>query len=377
MTNNEFDRKINEVVSDETIPFSEENWGRMQQMLDKKSPRRLILLPLFYKPIAAAAAMVAVVVTVYFATRPGDDIIQQQVNNSQNQPAIVKKSIPQTTEAKEDTAQPVIIMQPSIQPAHHNAPQPLVRHEKSNEQKVPPVAEDNIAPQQEHIAVTPQDKTQPHKSNKPTQQFAYPHYDDEEAGRQSKLTVGINSGMTFYQSQNNFAAGLVVKNKLSRRLSVQAGVGFVQSRQNATIKNVVVTEEPIISPSDTSFILGYETTVTETYEAYSKNLPYIQFNPGVSIAVFNRMSATVGVDLQKAAVSNSVIDTLNKHLMAEGKKMPSIDAGLTFNLNYNITKNIGFGVSYRNSMAGKASDNIQYIKRNYFLVNLQYIFNPE
>ena len=47
--------------------------------------------------------------------------------------------------------------------------------------KVPPVAEDNIAPQQEHIAVTPQDKTQPHKSNKPTQQFAYPHYDDEEA----------------------------------------------------------------------------------------------------------------------------------------------------------------------------------------------------
>lgn len=371
MIHNDFDNKLNQVVSEESVPFNEENWKRMQQMLDKKASRRLMVLPVFLKTATATAAAIAVIVSVYFATRPEHKNLANHTPVPSSGQDVVLRD---TSTVVNETASALPTTQGAQSSAVRKVKKTTITATSDIKKEDTPVAIDEASPNEEkHIANT-SPRVQPEKNTKMDDQPGY--FLPDEPDEQSRISLGINSGMAFYDAQNSFAAGLVVKGRINSRVSLQAGLGFVQTRQTVTTTQYMVTEEHIVVFSDTSQTAGVQRTVTESTEEYSKNLPYIQFNPGVSVLVFKKLGVTVGADLQKAAVSNSVIDTLNKRLETTGKKMPSIDAGLTLNLNYNITRNIGFGVSYRNSILNKAPGDMVYVKRNYFMLQLQYVFHP-
>lgn len=366
MTNKEFDKKIFDVVAEEVIPFNEDNWAGMQQMLDKKSTRRLMLIPLLYKPYAAAATLLAVVGALYF-------FLQQEDNAVTNQTPITHEDVINHQHA------PIIQNEQQIAVAPITSTSRIVKQQKIKtvEQVVKPslvaTVTDTLA-QENNVAATVT-KTSPEKNRTPSNML-YPPPDYTNV-RHRRITLGINTGMALYQSYNSFAAGVVVKNRITERISLQAGLGFVQGRQDVSVKHVNITETPIIGVFDTSQKPQVLRTVTERYKEYSRNLPYIQFNPSVSVKIFKRLHGAVGVDIQRLIINKTALDTMNKHLGEVGKKVPETDAGITLNANYHITKNIGFGVSYRSSLAGAATNDIEYVKRSYFLMQLQYIFNAE
>lgn len=366
MTNQEFDKKIFDVVAEEVIPFNEDNWADMQQMLDKKSTRRLMLIPLLYKPYAAAAMLLAVVGTLYL-------FMQQDVQVANTQPSVARQEVikhqhvPIIQNEEQNNVTPIgksvrIVKEHTVRVTEEDVQQTLTA-----------TVTDSVA-QETNVAATVT-KTSPEKNRTPANML-YPPADYTDV-RHRRITLGINSGVALYQSYNSFAAGLVVKNRITERISLQAGLGFVQGRQDVSVKYVDVVETPVFGTSDTGTTFGVERTVTERYEEYSRNLPYIQFNPSVSVKIFKRLHGAVGVDIQRLVINKTALDTMNKHLGEVGKKVPETDAGITLNANYHITKNIGFGVSYRSSLAGAAANDIEYVKRSYFLMQLQYIFNAE
>lgn len=366
MNNKEFDKKIFDVVAEEVIPFNEDNWANMQQMLDKKSSRRLMLIPLLYKPYAAAAMLLAVVGALYFFLQEDGEVINNQTSGIQQQ-VIKHQHAPIIQNEQQITVSPItntvrIVKEQKI---------------KITEQSAQPVfiATVTDTPALENNVTATTTKTLREKNNAPSNML-YPPLDYTDA-RHRRITLGINTGMALYQSYNSFAAGVVVKNSITERISLQAGVGFVQGRQDVSVKHVDITETPIFGTSDTGQTMQVLRTVTERYEEYSRNLPYIQFNPSISVKIFKRLHGAVGVDIQRLIINKTALDTMNKHLGEVGKKVPETDAGITLNANYHITKNIGFGVSYRSSLAGAATNDIEYIKRSYFLMQLQYIFNAE
>lgn len=366
MTNKEFDKKVFDIVAEEVIPFNEDNWADMQQMLDKKKPRRLMLIPLLYKPYAAAAILLAVVGTLYFFMQQETGVVNNQMATIQDQ--VIKYQDP-----------PIIQNESRINvaPARNTARIDNQQKIKATEEAMQPVLAAIVTDTAEHVnnVATTATKNSPEKKHIPSN-VLYPPIDYTDKLHR-RITLAINTGMALYQSYNSFAAGLVVKNKITERISIQACVGFVQGRQDVSVKRVDITEIPVIEESDTGQTIQVQRTITERYEEYSRNLPYIQFNPSVSVQIFKRLHGAVGVDIQRLVINKTGLDTMNRHLGEVGKKVPETDAGITLNTNYHITKNISFGLSYRSSLAGAATKDIEYIKRSYFLMQLQYIFNAE
>lgn len=365
MTNSDFDKKIQDVFAEAEMPFSEDNWALMQQRLDKKSPRKLLFLPLLYKPYAAAA-LLAVAASLYFFT---SNIDKQDATFASATAPVTYTTAPA---APVDT---IIALDNNLQPAdiatHNNSIAILPQQPAVQVQEIFAV-HDSLTSPAEEAAPAEQPVVNNSRENLPV---FLPHFEDERIKR--KVTFGVNTGMAIYESQNSFAGGFVVKHHISSRVAIHAGLGFVQNRQSASVKHTVVTETPVVRPSDTSLGITTVRTETEYYEQYSKNLPFIQFNPGLSVLVVKRLTGTVGADVQRILIGNNMLDTINKHLAAEGKKVAGIDAGVTVSANYSITKNIGLGLSYRNSLMGMSDGNLQHVKRNYVLVQLQYIFNAQ
>lgn len=365
MTNSDFDKKIQDVFAEAEMPFSEDNWARMQQRLDKKSPRKLLFLPLLYKPYAAAA-LLAAAASLYFFTR----------NTDTGDTSVTSALSPVTyTTAPVNPVDTSIAQDNNLQAAHiatHKYDVVITPHKPAGHVQEILAVQDTVTSPAEEIAPAGQPVVNSGRENLPV---LLPHYVDERIKR--KITFGVNTGMAIYESQNSFAGGFMVKRYITSRVAIHAGLGFVQNRQSASVKHTVVTETPVVRPSDTSLGITTVRTETEYYEQYSKNLPFIQFNPGLSVLVVKRLTGTVGADVQRILIGNNMLDTINKHLAAEGKKVAGIDAGLTLSVNYSITKNIGLGLSYRNSLMGMSAGQLQHVKRNYILVQLQYIFNAQ
>lgn len=366
MNNNEFDKKITNVVDDELVPFNEDNWDAMQRRLDGKGSRRLLLLPLMIKPFAAAAAVLILLGSVYIFTQQGGDIADKPIAGTEQSATM---QIPDITPLPDTIEKDVTITK-----TH-----PLIAQQQTTtiaEQKPKPVLvvqadiEDSSSAE-ENIIVATEQKSSPGKPYVSLNDY-YP-VDDYDETNKGKITFGVNTGVAMYESGNNFTAGLLVKNKLSNRVSLQAGLSFVGGRQNVSVRHIDVSYEP----SANGLYTEPKKVETERYEEYSRNLPYVQFNPSVSVQLFKKLYGAVGADVQQLIINKTALDTINQHLAEVGKKIPQTDPGVTLSINYRITKHIGMGVSYRNSLAGIATDDIEYVKRNYFLVQLQYIFNAK
>ncbi len=370
MSNNEFDQKIADIVAGEDIPFNEDNWAAMQHMLEKKDSRKLLLLPFLFNPYSASAAVLLIMITsVYFLVRqPAESVTGNIV--STHQPAVEHLPVPELPDTILHNAVPVA--KAAYVADKQKARKPVAEVEQPI-MVAHTTTEDSSMPVEKAVAETQEPK--PHKVDKPLRDYFTVL--DEEDTRHNKLVFGINSGVALYESNNSFAAGLLVRNRINEKLSAQVGLSFVQGRQNISTRQVNVVEHMAWVNTDTGMVRGVATTVTESYEQYSRNLPYIQFNPSISMKIFRKLYGAVGADVQRLIINKTMLDTMNKHLGEAGKKVPQTDAGITLNMSYSITKNIGFGVSYRSSLAGAATGKVQYVKRNYFLVQLQYLFNAE
>lgn len=364
MTNREFDKRLSDIVSEEMIPYSEDNWERMQHMLDsKQKPKTLLLLPLLYKKTAAAAAIAAAITTWYLYPATNKETII--VNNNIQQNTIEFTTTPETITATNNA--PI-----------SNAVQ--VQTAKTTEKAI--LEKRAVAEQTNHEAEQKNENVA--TNNQPVFQFEKPGYKQEKNNtawmlydepRARRTTFGINTGMAMYRNHNSFAAGLSISNKLSKRITLNAGLGFVQGQQDVSVKHVTVTEEEVIVTSDVTDTVMILTTVSERYEQYSKRLPYLQLNPSVSVKVFDKLYVNAGADVQRIITSQNTIDEINKHLAENNKQVPTTDFGTTAGIGYMVTKNIGMGATYRHSLMNKTSDGKEYIKRNYFMVQLQYVFN--
>ncbi len=364
MTNREFDKRLSDIVSEEMIPYNEDNWERMQHMLDsKQKPKTLLLLPLLYKKAAAAAAIAAAITAWYLYPNANKETII--VNNNIQQNAIEYTTTPEAITATNNVP---ISTRVQIQTAKTT--------EKAILDKRTVAEQTNYEAEQKNIPIA--------TNNEPAFQFDKPGLKKEhteyilplyDEPRARTTTFGINTGMAMYKNHNSFAAGLSISNKLNKRITLTAGLGFVQGQQDVSVKHTTVTEEEVIVPSDITDTVMKLTTVSERYEQYSKRLPYLQFNPSVSVKVFDKLYVNAGADVQRIITSQNTIDEINKHLAENNKQVPATDFGATAGIGYMVTKNIGMGATYRHSLMNKTSDGKEYIKRNYFMVQLQYIFN--
>lgn len=366
MTNSEFDKRLSDIVSEETIPYNEDNWERMQQRLDTKSkPDKLLLLPLLYKKTAVAAALAASVTAWYLYPSHNENTVVSTTTHTK-QPTIEYTTTPET------------ITTTNTLPAT-----PILTQEAKNTEKT--ILEKRNVAEQSNYNETKQSNNNIATNESPVFQFDKPGFKREtnngylplydDAPHIQRTVFGINTGMAMYRNHNSFAAGLSISNKISNRISISAGLGFVQGQQDVTVKHITITEEETIVPSSADDTIMKITTVSERYEQYSKRLPYLQFNPSISVKVFDKLYANVGADVQRIIASQNTIDTINKHLAEGNKKIATTDFGATASLNYMVTRNIGMGVTYRHSLLNKSSDGKEFIKRNYFLVQLQYVFN--
>lgn len=366
MTNSEFDKKLSDIVSEETIPFNEDNWGHMQQMLDGKSNNRrlLIAIPFLAKPYAAAAAVIVAIATAWYLYPQQEEIITVKNNNHTIQQIIERTTTPSKTETPSYT--PTLPHTPvAKQEMTAQSTQPANR----NHVIVNP-SSDIIAPAEEKTVFNFQQPI-----DKKSRNTIIPQYDIYEERKLKTTSFGLHTGMAVYRNRNSFAAGITMQNRLNSKLSIQTGLGYVHGKQDISIKHITVTETEVITPTDTSYTTHIEKTITERYEQQSRNLPYIQVNPGVSVQVFRKLYAVAGADVQRVVADKKTINEINHHLADAGKKVPETDFGGTLSMNYMVTKNIGMGVTYRQSLLHKSNDGKEYIKRNYFLVQLQYAFN--
>lgn len=364
MTNSEFDKRLSDIVSEETIPYNEDNWARMQQRLDENIKlNKLLLLPLLYKKTAAAAAIAAAITAWYLYPASTENIIATNTKTTP-QTVIEKNSTPQTITAS-NTLQSVPLL---LQQTAAKTEKEILEKRTETEQSQFDAKHSTTV-----LNNTPAFQFDKPGFKKEKNSGYLPLYDD--APHTQRTVFGINTGMAMYRNHNSFAAGLSISNKISNRVSVSAGLGFVQGQQDVTVKHISITEEEVIVPSDVTDTIMKITTVSERYEQFSKRLPYLQFNPSISVKVFDKIYATVGADVQRIITSQNTIDTINKHLAESNKKVAATDFGGTVSLNYMVTKNIGMGLTYRYSLLGKSNDGKEYVKRNYFMVQLQYVFN--
>ena len=364
MTNNEFDEKISNIVSEETLPFNEGNWVRMQQKLDKTRNHKFIVMPFLYKSYAAGLFLM-IATAYYFYSQQRDEVINKAISNI-DQLNFGKEEYPTKQTNQVNTSAKSITPILAKNTKRKNAATEFNKDE---------IVFDNVVDTNTSVktSVVANAKNNFGKNEQPKTVLPFENYDP--VLKQRRITFGINTGMALYQSYNSFAAGLTIKNKVTKNISIQTGLGFVQGHQNITVKHVIITETPVIIPSDTGQTPTMHKTISESFEEYSRNLPYIQFNPGISIQIYKRLHGVVGIDIQRIVINTSTLDSINQHLAVTGKKVPQTDAGITLNMSYLITRNIGVGISYRNSLAGKAKDNTEYIKRNYSLIQVQYLFN--
>lgn len=366
MTNSEFDKKLSDIVSEEIIPYNEDNWQRMQHMLDnKQKPKTLLLLPLLYKKTAAAAAIAAAITAWYLFPATNNETIIVNNNTHTQQHTIEYTTTPETITTTNNISVNTTVQ---IQTAKTT--------EKAILEKRAVAEQTNYEAEQKNENVA--------TNNQPVFQFDKPGFKKEKNNtewilydepRTRTTTFGINTGMAMYRNHNSFAAGLSISNKLSKRITINAGLGFVQGQQDVSVKHITVTEDEVIVPSQLTDTVMKLTTVSERYEQYSKRLPYLQFNPSVSVKLFDKLYVNAGADVQRIITSQNTIDDINKHLAENNKQVAATDFGATAGMGYMISKNIGMGVTYRHSLMNKTNDGKEYIKRNYFMVQLQYVFN--
>ncbi len=367
MTNNEFDTSLQKIASEEILPFDERNWELLKARLDEKPNRTALffLIPFSAKQWATAACLAlslgagiwhfsgnktnVPVVTVAEKKQapsimPAPVVTIHDTNNSITNTAVVarKQNIPHS---------PTLLHKSSSLDADTNTPDralPTPTMQKGDDMAINGVPKPNTKQQQ-----------------------PLPFNDYYEPKTDKGMSLSINGGFAF-QNRNNIAAGVTVRNRVSRTISIETNLRYIQGQQGIPFKNEKITEVPRVVTTDTGSVMEIHRQVETWYEQHSRSTPYLQLNPAVNIKLHKKINSSIGLDVQKILVANSTLASWNERLALESKKIPEVDPGVVLNINYSLTKRIGCGVAYRESMLNLGTGNIKYINRDYFMIQLQY-----
>ena len=247
MTNNEFDTSLQKIASEEILPFDERNWELLKARLDEKPNRKalLLLFPFSIKQWAAAACLTLGLGAGiwHFSTNKTNEPIVAATETMQ------QKNIPQvnsttTIDTNSTTAAtPVIVSNQNAKPHTNPVHQQNTAAANTNTQPhtipVPaPESNSNIA-----LHTAPQNNRK--QPNQPL-----PFHDYYEPKTEKRTSLAVNGGLVF-QNRNNIAAGVTIRNRVSRTISIETNLRYMQGQQAIPFKNEKVTETPRIVTTDT------------------------------------------------------------------------------------------------------------------------------
>jgi len=358
---------LQQIEASETFPFDEHNWDSLNQRLDNKERRKLLLLPfLITKQWAAAACAGSLIVItslyIYNVVGKHEGNSNQSVVRNTTSTISVTPAHTNTNDIKKvskliaySSVNTVTITRQSL-PSHEA--ESVVNNNTTNTidtSKNLPVADSK-----KEIADAFKKIKQPPYS-----------FMEELPSQGHKMGLSLNGGIGV-SGGGAIAAGVSFRNRLSRTISLETSIGYAQGNQNVQVKNNALAFDPGNSANDTSHVMGVTSEESKTwYEQHKRTLPYLQFSPALSIKLHPKINATIGADLQRLLIDGRKLDEINDELRSSNKKLPQLDPGVTAGLSYAFTKRIGAGIAYRQSVVNITSGK-DYISRNYFLVQVQY-----
>jgi len=367
MTNKEFDLALQQIEASETFPFDEHNWDSLNQRLDNKERRKLLLLPFLNAKQWAAAACAGSLIIItslyihYVVGNHEDNTNQSIVGHTTGNTSVT----PAHTNINDIKKASKLIAYSSVHTATTTR-QSLPSHEaesavNNNTTNTIDTSKDLfVADSKKEIADAFKKIKQPPYS-----------FMEELPSQGHKMGLSLNGGIGV-SGGGAIAAGVTFRNRLSRTISLETSIGYAQGSQNVLVKNEVLAFDPGNSAHDTSHIMGITSAESKTwYEQHKRTLPYLQFSPALSIKLHHKINATIGIDLQRLLIDGRKLDEINDELRSSNKKLPQLDPGVTAGLSYAFTKRIGAGIAYRQSVVTITSGK-DYISRNYFLVQVQY-----
>lgn len=368
MTNNEFDTSLQKIASEEVLPFDERNWELLKARLDEKPNRKalLLLFPFSIKQWAAAACLTLGLGAGiwHFSTNKTNGPVVTSTEKKQTPSFIPSPAATVQDTNNSITNIPAVTDKQNIQ----HSPTPLYKSSIATADTTVPNSAPPI-PTLENANNTALNSVP--KLNNKQQKEPLPFNDYYEPKTDKSVSLSINGGLAF-QNSNNIAAGVTIRNRVSRTISIETNLRYVQGQQSIPFKNEKITEVPRVVLTDTGSMMEIDRQVETWYEQHNRSTPYLQLNPAVNIKLHKKINSSIGLDVQKILVANSTLASWNEKLAIESKKIPEVDPGVVLNINYSLTKRIGCGVAYRESMLNLGGGNMKYINRDYFMIQLQY-----
>lgn len=180
---------------------------------------------------------------------------------------------------------------------------------------------------------------------------------DGKDDERRRLGVDLNGGYGPGSLKRNYALGVSVNRKISKKIRVEAGVAVVSGSYEAF---------------NTAMSNAFRPGVAAVPENSTNRLTYLQAAPGLTYEVIPGLFAGAGVDAQRLLTSSAEAKGYS-YSGDELEAQPSWDFGYTMRAGYRVNRHIKAGLQYRNSMHGTApasGTNVQ--PRNYLLFQLGY-----
>lgn len=365
MAKTDFDNELQKRFAEEDLPFNEQHWQELQARLDKKD-RRVLLLPFIpagYRRVAVAASVVFVIMIVWFVIPQSEKSIVENniavIETVQDvAPEVISENTADVTPMKTNTA-----VKKVLKPRVINRKHDVI----GNNIDTTKVAQQGLADDEEPVRKATGKSSQT--------KGKYPRFDFNELPQKydNNMSLSLNGGLTFVESGRGFQAGIAIKNNISHNISIETSVSYLHGSQHVINKNERIKVEEVIMPSDTGSYQTYDTTIITWFNGASRNLPYVQLATSMSLRLNKKLNVSLGPDLQKVLLTDDNLDSLNKQLSLETKKVPAWDFGVGMRIQYALTNRIGCGLSYRESITGLVSPDENYVNRDYVLFQLQYI----
>lgn len=365
MAKTDFDNELQKKFTEETLPFNEHQWQQLQARLDKKERGMLLLpfIPAGYRPMAAAASVVFVIIVVLFMIpQPEKGTVEKNITVIENKQALT----PEVTDEINTDAIPVetrTVVKQVAKPRVTHTIHDIIR----NDIDTTTVMKQPVVYNEEPVQTIAKQGRQLKEG--------LPRFDFNELPQNYKndMSLSLNGGLTLVESGRGFQAGIAIRNNVSHNISIETSVSYLHGSQQVFNKNELIKIEEVIVQSDTGSYQSYDTTVIAWLESSSRNLPYAQLSTALSLRVHKKLNLSLGPDLQKVLLTGDNLSSLNKQLSAETKKVPSWDVGVGLRVQYILTKRIGCGISYRESITDIINPGEHYVNRDYVLFQLQYI----
>ncbi len=201
-----------------------------------------------------------------------------------------------------------------------------------------------------------------------------------------KLSIILSGGIARGSQNNGYTAGATIRRMINDKVYVEGDVAFASSNNTQTTQYLTTADgTPIAGKYSHS---GAKTSAPESYKTTAQpeavgvikeanvnyTLSYAQVTPSIGYKIMKRMSLAAGPDFQQMLVDNRpAASTVDRNQIQE---VPAFDIGLIGKSEYNVTKRVKAGVSYRKGINSVITPTDKYIDRDYLQFQLKcIIFN--